>query len=529
MVATEERLIEPAPTPRRGSAAAAGLAGLLAAGVALSVGELIAGLSSSLTSPLVAVGNRVIENVPRSVKDFAIQRFGTNDKVALVAGIVALTAVFGILIGLVARRHFLVGAAGVAAFGIVGGAAAMTDADTSCLAFAPSLFGAAAGIVALGFLITALTGRRAPTVPAPLAEPDSPLLGRRAFVVGGAAVAALAAGSATLGRYLQGRFSAAASRAGVILPRALRTGTTPAGADLAQPGITPLYTPNREFYRIDINLVVPQIPAETWTLRVHGMVDNEIELTFAQLLERPLIEEDITLVCVSNEVGGRLAGNARWLGAPLRDLLVEAGVRPDADQVVGRSSDGFTTGFPFADAMDGRPALVAVGMNGEPLPLEHGFPARLVVPGLYGYVSATKWLTEIELTRFDRFDQYWVKREWSERAPIKLFSRIDTPRALARIAPGPTAIGGVAWSPTIGVEQVEVRIDGGPWQPARLGTAINERTWRQWVYPWEAAPGRHVLEVRATDRTGVVQPEERVAPFPNGATGWHSVVVTVAP
>jgi DMSO/TMAO reductase YedYZ molybdopterin-dependent catalytic subunit len=314
----------------------------------------------------------------------------------------------------------------------------------------------------------------------------------------------------------------------VLLPAAETTlAPLPAGVDLGIDGLSPFTTPNLAFYRIDTALVVPQIQAEDWSLRIHGMVDRELRLTYDELLARPMIETDVTMTCVSNEVGGGLVGNARWQGVRLADLLDEVGVQDGATQIVGRSADGWTNGFPTANATDGRDAIVAVAMNGEPLPIEHGFPARIVVPGLYGYVSATKWVTELELTGFDDFDGYWVRRGWAKEAPIRTQSRIDTPKGLARIAPGRTAVAGVAWAQLRGVDKVEVRVDDGPWVEARLAEVPSDATWRQWVHEWDATPGRHTITTRATDGTGETQPEERMAPIPSGATGWHNVVVSV--
>ena len=269
---------------------------------------------------------------------------------------------------------------------------------------------------------------------------------------------------------------------------------------------------------------------ESWELSVKGLVDRQLTLSYADLVARPVVEADITLTCVSNEVGGQLMGTARWLGIRLDDLLAEAGIDPAADQIVGRSVDGYTCGFPVS-ALDGRDALIAIGMNGEPLPLEHGYPARLIVPGLYGYVSATKWLTELELTRFDRFDQYWVDRGWVDDAPIKVQSRIDTPKALSKTAAGPVAVAGVAWAQTRGIDRVEVQVDDGEWAEAALAAELNDVTWRQWSYAWNATPGRHDLRVRATERTkdggGAIQTDQRSEPFPSGATGQHQIVVIV--
>jgi DMSO/TMAO reductase YedYZ molybdopterin-dependent catalytic subunit len=291
--------------------------------------------------------------------------------------------------------------------------------------------------------------------------------------------------------------------------------------------MTPFITSNADFYRIDTALVAPQVPTESYRLKVVGMVDRELELAYEDLIARPMIERDITLTCVSNEVGGHYVGTARWLGTRLDELLREAGVRAGADQVVGRSVDGFECGFPVEAAMDGRDAMIAVGMNGEPLPIEHGFPARLLVPGLYGFVSATKWLTEIELTTFAEFDHYWLRRGWAQKAPIKLMSRIDTPRGLVKVSAGVVPVAGVAWEQTVGIQGVEVRIDDGSWQPAELADAPSNDTWRQWLYRWNATPGRHSITVRATDNNGAIQTPERAEPIPDGAAGHHQIVVIV--
>ncbi|MYS05147.1 molybdopterin-dependent oxidoreductase, partial [Streptomyces sp. SID6041] len=328
--------------------------------------------------------------------------------------------------------------------------------------------------------------------------------------------------------------NAAASRAALRLPRpASPAPAVPPGAQLPVPGISPFVTPNRDFYRVDTALVVPRVDAGRWRLRVHGSgVREELTVTLPELMTRRIVERDVTLACVSNEVGGPYVGNARWLGVSLADLLREAGVRPPseggpADQLVARSVDGMTIGTPVEQVMDGRDALLAFGMNGEPLPFAHGFPVRMVVPGLYGYVSACKWITSIELTTFAAYDAYWVPRGWAARAPVKTESRIDTPRPLARIAPGTVAVAGVAWAQHRGIRRVEVRIDDGPWQDAELGAEDGDDTWRQWLHRWPATPGRHTLTVRATDGTGATQPEERTGTMPDGAQGWHSVVVEV--
>jgi DMSO/TMAO reductase YedYZ molybdopterin-dependent catalytic subunit len=292
-------------------------------------------------------------------------------------------------------------------------------------------------------------------------------------------------------------------------------------------GISPLVTPNADFYRIDTRIVVPQVDPDGWTLRITGMVEREVELSLDDLLAMDRMDKYVTLSCVSNEVGGRLVGNARWSGVPLADLLDLARPHRDASQIVGRSVDGWTAGFPTEVATDGRPSMVAVAMNGEPLPVKHGFPARLVVPGLYGYVSATKWLAEIELTTWDAVDGYWIPRGWAKEGPIKTQSRIDVPRADTSVPAGPTPIAGVAWAPTRGIEQVEVRVDDGPWQPARLSGALSANTWVQWLLSWDATPGRHQIEVRATDGTGETQTAEAAPPAPSGATGHDTISVEV--
>jgi len=471
----------------------------------------------------------VIDRVPSGVKDLAIELFGTNDKIALVVGILVAITVLAALVGIVGVRRPLLGAAGIGLIGLIGVAAALADASDPSLfdAVAPSALGAVAG--------AALFLAGAPRVPVARAHESGDArtttpqpLDRRRFL-GAAALTALAAtGLGAAGRFLQASASAVAARAAVMLPRAARRQPPlPDGVDLGIDGVVPYTTPNRDFYRIDTAIIVPQVKTEGWSLRIHGMVDRELELTFDELLDRDLVEADITMTCVSNQVGGDLVGNARWLGVRLKELLEEAGVQEGATQVVPRSVDGYAAGFPTEAAMDGREALVAVGMNGEPLPLEHGFPARLVVPGLYGYVSATKWLKEIELTTLEGFDSYWVNRGWAKEAPIKTASRIDTPRGFARVRPGRVPVAGVAWAQGRGVGRVEVQVDDEPWQRARLGAGVGDDTWRQWVYEWDATPGSHSLTVRATDSRGDTQVEERMEPIPDGATGWHSVQVTV--
>ena len=520
-------------TDRRPGRLAAAVAGVAAAALALGAGELVAGLDSRLRSPIEAVATEVIDRAPRPVERFAIETFGSNDKQVLVIGILALSAVFGAVLGIVARRRPLAGPIGMAAFGLLGVLASLGTPNATAVAAVPSVAAAVAGALALRLLVPT------PAV-APLADgagdgarPPAPLTrggvgSRRAFLGLTAAVTASAAVAAAGGRALRGRFSAAESRAGVTLPRpAAPLPPIPATAEAGVEGIAPFVTPNRDFYRVDTALIVPQVRAEDWTLSVTGMVDEPFELTYAELGDLDIVEADITMTCISNQVGGNLVGNARWLGVLTRDLLDRARPQRRADQLVGRSTDGYTCGFPIEAAYD-RPCLVAIGMNGEPLPLRHGFPARLVTPGIYGYVGSTKWLTELEVTTFDAFDQYWVPRGYAEQAPIKTMARIDTPRSFESVAAGRVMVGGVAWAQTRGISAVEIRIDDGDFEPAVLADDVARETWRQWRYEWDATPGRHDLTVRAVDGTGERQIEERAEPLPDGASGWMSLVVNVA-
>jgi DMSO/TMAO reductase YedYZ molybdopterin-dependent catalytic subunit len=355
---------------------------------------------------------------------------------------------------------------------------------------------------------------------------------RRRFLGFAGLTAAVGVIAAVAGRALQGSSVAETARSSVRLPAAT---TTPgvsrigaAGTEFTTPGLSPLITPNADFYRIDTALVLPDVNPTDWSLTIDGMVDRPVTITFDELLAMPMVEEVVTLACVSNPVGGSLVGTAVWQGVPLATLLAEAGVQPTAQQLVGRSVDGFTVGFPVEAATDGRVALVAVGMNGEPLPVRHGFPARLVVAGLYGYVSATKWLRQIELTTWDAFDPYWIPRGWAREAPVRTQSRIDVPTNGSTVRPGPVPIAGVAWAPDTGIERVEVRVDDGPWVPAQLSEPLSNDAWRQWVLTWDATPGLHTIRVRATDRTGFTQPEGPRPVAPDGAEGWHTRRVTVA-
>ncbi|MFH8254085.1 sulfite oxidase [Streptomyces roseolus] len=509
------------------------LAGLVAGFCALAVAELTAGLVRPEAGPVTVVGGAAIDRTPAPVKDFAIRTFGESDKTVLQLGILAVLALVAMGLGMVALRHRRTGAVGVLLFGLVGAGAALSRPDSGPLDVLPSVTGALAGAAAL-YLLAA---KAVPAGGAPSSGSDGEDgWNRRAFLASAAVTAGAAACAGLLGRFLSGQRGqgAVASRDGLALPApASPAPPVPAGVQLRAPGISSFVTPNRDFYRVDTALVVPKVDARTWRLRIHGKgVTRPRTYTLDQLLARPLIERDITLTCVSNEVGGPYIGTARWLGVPLADLLEECGVRPPsqgggADQLVARSVDGMTLGSPAEDVMDGRDAMLAVGMNGEPLPFDHGFPVRMLVPGLYGYVSACKWITDIELTTFDAYDPYWVKRKWARKAPIKTQSRIDTPKPFARPAAGTVTVAGVAWAQRRGITRVEIRVDDGPWQEADLAAQDTVDTWRQWSYRWNATPGGHNLTVRATDGTGQVQTERRTRTIPDGASGRHSVFVTV--
>jgi DMSO/TMAO reductase YedYZ molybdopterin-dependent catalytic subunit len=495
------------------------------------VAELVTVATGPSTGPLVAVGGVVVDNSPEPVTEFAISVFGVHDKTALLAGTMILLAGFAAILGGVVApggtRRLWIGAAGLAGFTAIGLAAALSRHDATGAAVLPTLSGAAAAVVTFGLL------RRQSIMEVPHDTPGDPpeevhdqLGGRRgvlvaAAVVGGAALVGFG------GRWFATQRDLSAARAAVDLPVPVDPAPpVPAEADLRLPDLASYVTGNDNFYRIDTALVVPRVDPDSWQLRIGGRVRNPFTIDFADLLSRPMVERYVTLACVSNPVGGGLIGNARWLGVPVAELLAAAEPEPGADQVVSRSVDGWTCGTPTAVLTDGRDALLAVGMNGQPLPLEHGFPVRMVVPGLYGYVSACKWITEIELTSFDDYDAYWVPRGWSAQAPIKTQSRIDTPRG--RVSAGAVVVAGVAWAQHRGISRVEVQVDGGAWQEAELADTVSADTWRQWSWRWEdAAAGEHQLAVRATDTTGQIQPGERSSAAPDGATGWHTVQVEV--
>jgi DMSO/TMAO reductase YedYZ molybdopterin-dependent catalytic subunit len=485
---------------------------------------------SGVTSPLLAVSDVAVDLTPRPVKEWAVSTFGSADKAVLLGGVVVVLA--SLLAGIGVRGVRRPGSAvlGMVLLNLVGTAAAVAD-RTAEASSVSRLVAPAAGLVvsvsALVLLMRALRATGRGPLPGRVVGDELPeSFDRRRFLVTALAVGAVAAAGGVVSRTWMG--GAGRSRALVRVPRPeVPAPPVPGGASFDVAGLAPYLTSNRDFYRVDTALVVPEVPAGAWRLRIHGMVDQPLELTYEDLLSRRLVERRVTLTCVSNPLGGDLLGNATWIGVPVADLLAEAGVREGADAVRSTSADDMTIGTPLSALTDGRDALLAVAMGGEPLPLEHGFPVRMVVPGLYGYVSATKWLADLEVTRFADFTAYWTDRGYAAQAPIKTSSRIDVPRAFAHLNAGPTVVAGLAWAQDRGIDAVEVRVDGGQWQQAELAVEDSADTWRQWRWRWDATPGNHRLQVRATDRTGYTQTSRREPVAPDGATGWHTITVSV--
>jgi DMSO/TMAO reductase YedYZ molybdopterin-dependent catalytic subunit len=507
------------------------VSGAVVLGVATLVAALVelAGWAGGTASPLVAVGSAFVDATPRWLKETAVGLFGTADKAALSVGMAVVLLGLAAAVGVLAVRSLRLGLLALAVLGAVAVAAVLTRPGAEPADAVATVTGVLAGCVALRWLVR--RARRAGAVTEPAAGPPwGRRLGRRDLVLGYAGLTAGAAAAAAVGAAVGGRArSVTASRAAVRLPAAVPVAVPPA-ASVGVRGVTPFVVPAADFYRIDIALAVPQVTAEEWRLRVTGLVEREVEIRYADLLAAPLQESLVTLACVSNEVGGDLVGNARWTGWPVRQLLARAGPRPGADMVLSRGPDGFSAGTPLTALTDGRDALLAVGMNGGPLPVEHGFPVRLVVPGLYGYVSATKWVSELKVTRFADDAGYWTPRGWSALGPVKTSSRIDVPRRGATVRPsadGTVVAAGVAWAMHRGIDAVEVRVDDGPWQRAELAAEPTVDAWRQWRLRWPATPGRHRLTVRAVDGTGAVQTSREAPVAPDGATGLHSVEVTV--
>jgi DMSO/TMAO reductase YedYZ molybdopterin-dependent catalytic subunit len=541
------------------------LAGLLAGAVAVGVGQFVASLGAQDSSPVIAVGDAAVGLAPPAVKDFAITAFGSDDKLALLTGIYILLGLYAIVVGLLGVRRLVYGLAGLAVFTVIGLVAAGTRPGSNAGWLVPTLAAAAVSVVTLVLLLRNIPGRtvaaaaappaaarpaadgsaepraataeegaagRDPLDWAPSAPPPqtgrSPDEQRRWFLRTGFGATVVAVVGGLAGREIAERGAVTAALKSLRLPRpAVTTAPLSSGTDLHIPGLTPFVTPNPAFYLVDIELVLPQVPPDSWSLRIHGMVEREIEITFDELLRRPLDEAWITLCCVSNPVAGPYISNAKWLGTSLASLIREARPRAGADQILSTSVDGYTCGTPVQAVLDTPDALLAVGMNGQALPVAHGFPARMVVPGLYGYVSATKWVTDIKLTTFQSEVAYWAQRGWSQQAPIKTESRIDVPNGSKTLKAGRTPVAGIAWAQNRGIEAVQVRVDRGLWHEARLAAVPGIDTWRQWVWEWDATPGTHLIEARATDKTGYTQTAVDESTIPNGATGYPQVNVTV--
>lgn len=509
----------PAEIPR----GLAALIGLLAVAAALGVGHLVA-LVAPGSSPFLAVGDTVIRFSPQWLTEFAKTTFGTADKPILLAGMAVVIAAVAAVAGLLSRRSARPGLTLVVVLGLVGLAvvvASPTFGALSVLAPLASIAAGAGSFLWLHRLASRSAGARA----------GGPEVSRRSVLIGTAAVGAGAVVAGGGGVLLAPSIDQARARVTARLAAASLAETAPpvpAGAAFVENGTPPFLTSNAEFYRVDTALSLPLQSEQTWSLRIGGMVDRPLSLNFDDLMARPLVERTITMTCVSNVVGGPYISTADFVGVELRDLLLEAGVQPGADQVLSTSLDGWTAGSPTDVIMEpGRGALVAVGMNGEALPAEHGFPVRLIVPGLYGFLSATKWVTDIELTTFDAEQGYWLQRGWGKFAPIKTQSRIDFPKGLSTQPAGRLTVAGIAWSQPTGISRVEVRMDGGAWQDAELAEEVNTRTWRMWRADFDLTPGSHTVQTRATDRNGVTQTEMRADPIPDGASGWPATIFTV--
>lgn len=513
----------------RGGALRHAVAGVLATVVFLGVADAAARFFAPVAAPLVALGSTVIEVTPPAVQDFAISTFGSANKTVLLIGMIVGGLLLAVGIGMVARRRLGLAAAVFTVVGAVLATLVLRRPETDPVDVIPTFVGLAIGLTTL-----VLLSRRAGSGVAEGDGEGHPVpsrTARRAFL--GLAGAATVVGAASLafgrsvsivGREIGGR----AVR--MVLPTpAVRAAAIPGGAAVDVDGVVPFLTPADDFYRIDTALVVPELLPEEWTLRISGMVEEEVEIDMAELLDLPMEERHITLACVSNPVGGELVGTATWLGHPVRRILERARPLPEADMVLSRSVDGFTASTPLKALTDDRGSLLAVGMNGEPLSREHGFPARLVVPGLYGFVSATKWVVELQVTRFDRETAYWTDRGWDAKAPILAASRIEVPGPLEEVPAGAVVVAGTAWAQQVGVARVEVRLDDGDWQDVELAEEVSIDTWRQWRHTFDdVAPGQHAVTVRAIDRAGTVQTAERTDPIPNAATGHHRITFTVA-
>jgi DMSO/TMAO reductase YedYZ molybdopterin-dependent catalytic subunit len=499
------------------------IAGVAAASVSLGVAQLVGIPFGARADARAAIGSMVVDLTPGPIKEWAIQTLGSLDKLFVAVVVLVVIATIAAIAGTLETQRRPLGSAVIAAAGVLGCVAVLSRQGATAFDTIPTVSGAACGVAALRLLT-----RRFQLGLGDL-DDDEPDAGRRRLVVFGLLGFGVVSGvvGAIITRLVH---SVAADRKSFTLPRP-RTSAPPIPADVQPNGVAlpSFVTASADFYRVDTALSVPQLSHGDWRLRIHGMVAREATYSFDDLAHFDVVEIVTTLTCVSNPVGGSLISTGVWTGYRLADLLAVAGVHADADMMLSTSIDGFTAGTPVEALTDGRDALLAVGLNGQPLPIEHGYPARLVVPGLYGYVSATKWVVEMELTRFDRAEAYWTRQGWAPRAPIKTESRIDVPKGGQKVPMGPVMFGGVAWAQNRGVRAVEVRIDDGVWQPAELGASYSNETWRLWSFPWHAKSlGKHTITVRATDNTGAAQTADQVGTVPDGATGWHTVNFTVA-
>ncbi|GAA3689737.1 sulfite oxidase [Microlunatus aurantiacus] len=510
--------------PRKSTLA---LSGVLSASAALGVGHLVAALMARpAASPLIAVGSVAVDAAPTPVKETAVRLLGTWDKPVLISGIAVVLLVAAAGIGLLARHRPGPASVAIGALGLVGAGAALLRSGFSSggvWSAVPSLVAGVVGVVALTLLTRSLTP---PDLTSRTAadSPTIPTGSRRRFLATVAGAGLLAAAGAGLGEAVNRTRQAARGLIRLPLPR---SAAKPLPFGVQVPGVQTFTTPDDAFYRVDISLVTPRVDVGTWTLTIDGGVDRPLVLSYDDLLAMPMIERDITLACVSNEVGGAYVSSARWLGVPFSEILTRVGVRPGVDQVFSYSSDsGYTCSTPLAAVSDGRDAMIAVGMNGVPLPDAHGFPARMVVPGLFGFVSATKWLERIEFTSYAAQTAYWTERGWATDAPVLTQSKIEVPASLGTLSAS-GMIGGTAWAQHRGIDRVEIRIDDGKWQDVTLAESAGIDTWRQWSFHYDGPAGRHTAQVRATDGTGEVQPENRTKVFPSGARGWHQIQFSV--
>lgn len=514
--------------------------GLVGAGSGLAVSELASGLLHQRVSPVVAVAESTLRLTPGAVVERVIGLVGHHDKAVLITLTLVGLSVISAGVGVLALRSVLAAQGVFLVMGAVLLGAVHDRLTPSTATYIPAVLGVVVAIAALALLAPLAQqadGSRVREL-APWEQPDATrardpradearALSRRRFLVAAGLIAAGAVVAGASGRVLaRSRAAVEAARRTLRLPISPRS--APAGAGLGIKGVAPWVTSQDTFYRIDTALAIPQILPKDWQLRIHGMVDRELTLTYQDLLDRGLHEAWITLCCVSNPVGGDLISNARFAGVLIADVLADAGIHPDADAVLSTSADNWTAGTPLSALTDGRDAMFALAMNGEPLTPEHGFPVRMVVPGLYGYVSGTKWVVDLEVSRFDQFSAFWTDRGWSPQGPVKTESRIDVPSSGSTVSAGNVVVAGVAWAQHTGIDQVEVRVDDGAWQPATLAIEPSIDSWRQWSYTWAAVKGHHQLSVRATDASGYTQTGQRVDVVPDGATGWDTISVDVS-